>query len=183
MLTLENCEAAWKEWGMNCGPGALCAVLNMTPEEIRPHLGDFEKKKYTNPTLMFQVLQSIGVKYRVVFKQLGAVTREQASFGIKPPKYPDFGLVRVQWDGRWCDEGVPVAARYRHTHWIGFDKRTDRTGRVFDINAVAYDGGWMSYATWAVHFLDWLLPQIEPKGGGGWWPTHCLEIETEQGLK
>jgi protein gp37 len=49
-------ERANAEWGANCGPAAIAAIMGMTLDEVRPHLGDFESKHYTNPTLMFAVL-------------------------------------------------------------------------------------------------------------------------------
>jgi len=47
---VQEANAASEAWGFNCGPGALCAVLDLTPDELRPKLGDFEAKGYTNPT-------------------------------------------------------------------------------------------------------------------------------------
>ena len=58
-FTFADGQKAWEEWGFNCGPGALCAAL--TPEQLRPHLLDFESKRYTNPTLMEDVLNGMGV--------------------------------------------------------------------------------------------------------------------------
>lgn len=46
---VDEAQAASDEWGFNCGPAALCAVLGLTPAELRPHLGDFERKRYTKP--------------------------------------------------------------------------------------------------------------------------------------
>ena len=56
---VDEADRAGKAWNFNCGPGAVCGLLEMTPEELRPHLFDFEKKGYTNPTLMFDVLKKL----------------------------------------------------------------------------------------------------------------------------
>lgn len=64
LFTLEESQQASDDWNFNCGPAALCAVLGMTPAELRPHLCDFEAKGYTNPTLMFAVLENLKIEYR-----------------------------------------------------------------------------------------------------------------------
>jgi len=65
-FTLADADRAADLWGMNCGPGALAAVCGLTLDEVRPHMGDFESKGYTNPTLMFAALKSIGVKHSLI---------------------------------------------------------------------------------------------------------------------
>lgn len=149
-------QHAGDEWGFNCGPGSIAAILDLTPAEVRPHLGDFEKKRYTNPTLMFEILNRIGAKWK---------KREKV--------WPRYGLVRVQWEGPWTAPGAPMMARYRHTHWVG----AQRFGRaadiwVFDINA-AYFGGWIPFAEWSNQLVPWLLNECEPKASGKWHITHA----------
>lgn len=165
-FTLEDAQRASDEWRFNCGPGALCAVLGMTPAELRPHLRDFEAKGYTNPTLMADILRGIGVKFRVRYQ------------GINPPTapahlWPDFGLVRVQWDGPWTKRGVPMAARYRHTHWVAH-RSIDR--HIFDVNAIC-SGGWIPFAEWSERLVPWLLPQVDPRTTGDWWMTHSWDLQ------
>lgn len=164
---LAEAQAASDDWRFNCGPGALCAVLGMTPDEIRPHLLDFEAKGYSNPTLMADILRGLGAGFRRVYECQHAVANRQ-------PSYPRFGLVRVQWSGPWTREGVPIRARYRHTHWIAHWHDGERQN-VFDINAIA-TGGWMLFQTWMEVLVPWLLKQVEPKADGQWWPTHCWEL-------
>lgn len=191
-ITPEALEAA-TAWGFNCGPGALCAVTGLTPAEVRPHLGDFEAKRYTNPTLMAAALRSLGIRYRRVYQHpadAGAPERE--------PPYPSFGLVRIQCDGPWCAPGVPVQARYRKTHWIAVHDTqpgnratvpaccergdcgrcaAEREAReVFDVNGVFGRGGWLSWREWSGQLVPWLLGECVPKASGRWWPTHCWEV-------
>ena len=166
-FTLEDARRASDEWGFNCGPGALCAVLNLTPDEIRPKLGEFESKGYTNPTLMLAVLDRVGAKYQQTY-------RADIPKGWPQVKY---GLMRIQWGGPWTKPGVPMRARYRQTHWIGV-----RGGlllsesEVFDINAVNV-GGWIPFANWADKLVPWLCAECVPKWDGTWWPTHAIEVE------
>jgi len=163
-FTCDEAEQAYKGWRFNCGPGAIAAVVRLKPDELRHHLGDFERKGYTNPTLMFQILRSLGVGWRTLDR------------GV----WPAYGLVRIQWHGPWMNEGVPIQARYRHTHWVAHRDRPDIKiiggyHEVFDINCVGV-GGWISREEWKLAFVPWLLPQVEPKCDGNWSMTHCLEI-------
>ena len=171
---LDEAQAATDAWRFNCGPGALCAILDMTPGEIRPHLLGFERKGYTNPSLMADILRGLRVPFRRTFEQEGRCHRN----ALQAPIYPDQGLVRIQWDGPWCDPGRPAVARYRHTHWIAMRNAHEAGRLVFDINAIAY-GGWLSWAEWIVDLVPWLNEQVEPKGNGDWWPTHCWGIAAD----
>src|SRR3990167_150016 len=104
-FNLADADRAHDEWGANCGPGALAAIMGMTLDEVRPHMGDFESKGYTNPTLMFYAMESVSARFR---------TRSLAS-NVKLLGWPVYGLARIQWEGPWTKPGVPMAARYRHT--------------------------------------------------------------------
>lgn len=164
---IDEAQRAADEWRFNCGPGALCAILGMTPDEIRPHMLSFERKGYTDPTLMKDVLH--GLKCRIT-----SVYQDQYGKRTLDPVYPTLGLVRVQWAGPWTQPGVPMRVRYRHTHWIGC--RTNGMGReAFDINSVYY-GGWLPWDEWSQMLVPWLIKTAVPKSSGEWWPTHCWEV-------
>lgn len=155
-------EQAAEAWNFNCGPAAVCAVLGMTPEELRPHLGDFEQKGYTNPTLMFDILRRLRVRWEL----RASATREVA--------WPSFGLARIQWGGPWTKPGVPIPARYRKTHWVATCQGPTSRG-IFDVNAMA-SGGWISLEDWETVFIPWILKQGVPRADGTWWLTHAIEI-------
>lgn len=164
-FNVNDAQLASDEWGFNCGPGALCAVLDMTPNEIRPHLLDFESKGYTNPTLMYRILDRLKVRYRQCYRG------DEPNF--PQSAFPRFGLVRVQWGGRWTNPGVPMRVRYRHTHWIA--TRGEYSSReVFDVNGVCA-GGWLSWNEWSTKLVPWLMLECANKATS-WWPTHGLEI-------
>lgn len=160
-FTIDDVQRAGDEWRFNCGPAAICAVLDMTPDEIRPHMLDFEGKGYTNPTLMLDVLKNLSVRYRQTYR------------GDAPCSVPciAFGLMRVQWAGPWTKPNVPMRARYRQTHWVAVAGR-----EVFDVNAMCV-GGWLPWNEWAFQLVPWLIRECYPKADGAWWPTHILEIE------
>jgi hypothetical protein len=160
-FTLSDAEDAAASFGFNCGPAALCAVLNLTPTELRPHLLDFEQKGHTNPSLMANILRGLGVQFRQSYR------------GDAPAPMPavQFGLVRVQWAGPWTRPNVPMRVRYRQTHWIAV-----AGNEVFDVNAMCV-GGWLPFAEWAEQLVPWLIKECCPQGDGNWWPTHALEIK------
>ena len=159
-FSLEDAQRAADTWGANCGPGALAAVLDKTLDHVRPHLGDFERKRYTNPTLMWSALRSLGVRWKLTYE------------------WPRNGLIRVQWEGPWTAPGVPMKARYRHTHWIGCRSTLGEPGGkvlIFDINCICV-GGWVPYQEWEGQVVPWLLRQCEPKANGRWTTTHRVEL-------
>lgn len=163
-FTQDEANAAGDAWGFNCGPAALCAVLGLTPDEVRPHLGDFERKQYTNPRLMFAALRRLGVRFKVA----GAA-------GVSPPgpAWPRIGLVRIQWGGPWCQPGVPIPARYRQTHWVACLNEFDVSRLVFDVNGC----GWGRFDKWRDVLVPWLIREAVPRGDGTWWPTHAVEVK------
>lgn len=167
-FTAEDAQAAGEAWRFNCGPGALCAITGMTPAELRPHLGDFERKGYTNPSLMASILKDLGIAYDRVFEATGAERKPWSDGNL-----PEFGLMRVQWGGPWTRPGVPMAARYRYTHWVAIDRQHPTC--VFDVNAACV-GGWIPWEEWITQLIPWLLRECHPKASGEWWPTHCWQV-------
>ncbi len=150
-------------WGFNCGPAALCAVTGLTPAEVRPHLVDFECKRYTNPTLMVKALESLRIPF----------SRTYRSDEPGPVPAVQFGLVRIQWGGRWTRPGVPMRVRYRKTHWVAMG---NLSLEVFDINAVFYGLDWVPRSEWSTRIVPDMIHECCPDGDGTWWVTHVFEI-------
>lgn len=153
-------QNASDSWGFNCGPGAVCGLLGMTPDELRPYLGDFERKRYTNPRLMRDVLRNLGRSVRQTYRSdaPGTVTAAESA------------LVRVQWAGPWTKPEVPMIARQRWSHWVAVAGSS-----VFDVNAISI-GGWITRKIWEERLVPWLISNCCPKGDGQWWPTHVWEV-------
>lgn len=174
-FTMADAMAAGAQWGFNCGPAVLAMLSGKTPEELRPYLGDFESKRYTNPTLMFECLNQLGVDWKPRKRWLGD---SGSWFSDGLDAWPSsFGICRVQWHGPWMEPGVPIRVRYRHTHWIGAFRMPGEEPSVFDINAMN-DGGWIPLSIWRDQLVPWLLEQCEPKANGHWSLTHVLEVST-----
>lgn len=108
---------------------------------------------------MFDALKSIGRPWR-----------------RKGDVFPTYGLARIQWEGPWTKPGVPMAARYRHTHWVGVAQIIDNTIGIFDVNACGNGTGWCSLADWSGILVPWILKECEPKAHGGWHVTHGIEV-------
>ena len=158
-------EAAHAEWGANCGPSALAAITCQTLAQVRPHLGDFEKKGYTNPTLMFAALASMRREFRSI-----RPSSPSQNF------WPSFGLVRIQWHGPWMDAGVHYGARYRKSHWIGAMRSQANGVGIFDCNALANGTGWCGLKNWEEVIVPFILESY-PKANGLWSITHMVEVD------
>lgn len=165
-FTLNEAQSAW-DGKFNCGPAAICAVLDLTPTELQPLMPGFAEKGYTNPTLMIETLERFKARGRRIYRS----DEPNAVF----PKL-QLGVVRVQWGGPWTKPGVPMRVRYRQTHWVA--ARKDST-EIFDINAMCV-GGWMPFTEWASQLVPWLIRECYPKADGTWWPTHALEVENDK---
>jgi len=168
-FTLEDAQRAVDDWGANCGPGAIAAIAGLTLDDLRPHLGDFERKGYTNPTLMWDVLRRLGIRYHCTLNQMSSEHQGMLAF-------PQYGLARVQWEGPWTAPGVPIRVRYRHTHWVAAVSEGGREHDIFDINCMCV-GGWVPLSEWATDVVPWLLKECEPKANGRWHLTHAVEVE------
>ena len=150
-FTEADAVQAYREYGFNCGPAALCACLEMAPDQVRPHLGDFKHRGYMNPTMMGKALDSLQHRWQSVRAIAGR------------------GIVRIQFGGPWLKPGVPPAAAYQHTHWIACLKENGCSW-VYDIN-----GGWMSRERWTSEVIP-LLVADNRRRDGTWFPTHRWEV-------
>lgn len=111
-------DAAHEAWGANCGPAAIAALLSLSLADVRPHLGDFERRRYMNPTHVREALRSLGWS---------------ATNATADDRWPHTGLAFIQWEGPWPN----VAAAYRHTHWVAV-----RGPWLYDANADEWAARW-----------------------------------------
>lgn len=163
-FTQADAECAYDDWGANCGPGALAAILGATLDEVRPLIPEFDTKHYTNPSMMAAALRASGRPWRKHWSDDDLA------------RWPGWGLVRIQWEGPWTQPGVPMRARYRHTHWVGSARRRDGAIGIFDINCIANGSGWGSLEDWRSIVVPWLTGS-NPRASGGWHITHAIEVE------
>jgi hypothetical protein len=137
---------------------------------LPPHLCDFERKRYTNPTLMWEILRSLGLHWRMETRTPGGI------------KWPIWGLARVQWEGPWTKDGVPAAARYRHTHWVGASAANRGNIGIWDVNCLNNGTGWVGLKEWTEILIPFVLRECHPKASGGWHLTHSVEIDRKETL-
>ena len=156
-------NAANDAWRFNCGPASVCLLWGLRPDVVRPHFVacGFERKGYTNPTLMYHVLSLLGKTWRLT-RHPDAIPHSR-------------GIARIQWVGPWNRDGVPPQAAYRHTHWIAFWYDGEQQW-IGDVNAMCV-GGWITMDRWHHRLVPWLLEKCEPKASGLWFPAQVLEVD------
>lgn len=162
-FTEQEMQTAAMDWGCNCGPSALAFVLQKPLDSARYAIRDFDKKRYTSPTMMKQALEELAVQFTPVVRS--KVDRDHM-FSQWP------ALVRLQWTGPWTQPGVNPKAAYWHTHWIAtwLDGSALEPGAplVFDCN-----GGVRHVEDWEENIVPLLLPK---RGDKKWHPTHIWRI-------
>lgn len=177
VFTADQAQDAFERWGMNCGPAALAAVCGLPPDTVREYLLGFDQKRYTNPTMMIGALTAMraaGAIRQYDIRVCGIQNRVRDG-------WPRFGLARVQWEGPWLADGVPIRARYRQTHWVGAKaiqvlKEGAPAVFIFDVNAMQV-GGVVNLPTWTERIVPWLTKNYVPRADGGWHLTHTIEVE------
>jgi hypothetical protein len=155
----EAFDAANAEWGCNCGPGALAVMLNLSLDDVRTAMfPNFERLRYTSPTMMKDALVNLGVSWR---------DREPPFDKCTMTRY---GLCRIQWEGPWSGHGANPKWAYRYTHWIGAADFPNAGYQIFDVN-----GGWRSPPYWTSQIAP-AIAQLYPRATGGWYVTHRWEL-------
>jgi hypothetical protein len=162
-FTEAEANAAAGDWGFNCGPAAVAALCGLSIADLRPHLGDFESKCYTNPTLMWEILRNLGLHWKMSTGAPGGQS------------WPSYGLARIQWEGPWTAAGVPMAARYRKTHWVGCNGANGANIGIWDVNCLNNGTGWVSLKDWSTIIVPAILRNY-PKADGKWHITHSVEL-------
>lgn len=175
-FTEEDSQAAFDEWGANCGPNALAFALRRNIRELRGVIPGFEEKRYTSPSMMKAALAKLGVPFKVcdIESQAGI----PSMFGKDA-----VALTRIQWTGPWTAPGANPKWAYRQTHWIttwsthkelpplmGEYRQTQVGLWVFDCN-----GGARSFRSWRDEIVPLLTASIN-RADGGWHPTHIWRL-------
>lgn len=158
-FTEDESQAAYDEWGANCGPNALAFALQIPLTEVRGKIPGFEAKRYTSPTMMKAALENLRAPFAVV------PPSRSAMFQWEPC------LVRIQFCGPWTEPGANPKWAYRQTHWIATYMVERQAAMVFDCN-----GGIRGYQSWRNEILP-LLTEATPRANGEWFPTHVWQVK------
>lgn len=168
-FTQEDAERAWREWGMNCGPAALAAIMSFRLNDARRIVETvgFAQKKYMNPTMMMQAVQLSG---SVVVNQRRRYTKPLLLEEQVEKEFPEHGLARIQWSGPWTEPGANERWAYSYTHWVASWRMGGWT-LIYDIN-----GGMMNFRDWRANIVPHIISTIK-RADGNFFVTHSWEIE------
>lgn len=101
-FTADDSDAAYDQWGANCGPHSIAAACGETLVAMRTALPDF--RGFMSPTEINRALlvlcKNANFKSRLKTKTLCN------------------GINRIQWEGKWLNPGVPPRVAYFHTHYV-----------------------------------------------------------------
>jgi hypothetical protein len=143
-FTLDDAQRARDEWNFSCGPAALAVVSGLTLQDLRPQMGDFESKGYTNPTLMFDCLNRLGINWKPR-KARGPTGWHSDGLHV----WPRFGLCRVQWEGPWMAPGVPIRPGCDRGSWVSLDRGgLDMSSALVPCcsTGLVFSGPWIYYS-------------------------------------
>lgn len=165
-FTQEEAQAAYTEWGCNCGPTALAFALQSSLDHARNLIHGFDQKRYTSPSMMSNALYQAGRTFQAV-----ANPRLERPFNFTFSEMYDvpLALVRIQWTGPWTAPGANPKWAYRQTHWVATWLDSPFL-RVFDCN-----GGINEHADWEKRIVPMIVESI-PRADGGWFPTHIWRL-------
>ena len=156
-FTQDDSFHAYETWGANCGPNALAFALQVPLDTVRPHIPDFDAKRYTSPSMMRAALASLGREFDAIPKPaIGAMLQERPA------------LVRIQWGGPWIINGKPQRWAARQTHWICC--WWDVLSWVFDVN-----GGIQTFVDWEDKIVPPLAASV-PRCDGTWTPANVWRL-------
>lgn len=153
-------DEAHAEWGANCGPCSLAALLGCPVADVRGWFPAFPARPWVNPTTMKGALDAAGARWSLTRRAMQPASGQVVEFPVR-------GLAFVQFDGPWCAPGAPVTAAYRHTHWVAVSGSA-----VYDANARC----WLTREDWVTDILPAILAAT--KRATGWWCRTGIEVTT-----
>lgn len=146
--TEDDSDLAHAKWAACCGHHSIAAAFNVPLARV---CETFDSKKgWMSPTDIERVLHNLGIRFRSTLRMQTRKLRD--------------GVCRVQFEGRWMNPGVPVGARYPHTHYIGV-----REAHVLD--TAVHPAIWIPQQDW----LDNADLYYVRSDVTGWHITHWYE--------
>jgi hypothetical protein len=152
-------EEAHKNFGANCGPCALAAILGVLVRRVRRVFPEFDRKPWVTPSTMWTAIRLAGHT---------AIKRGS--------QWPTYGLAVIQWHGPWIEPGGPGRAAYRYTHWVAVAETVEYGRMVYDVNVRReWDqgpesdqrGAWVPLTWWDEEIAPRIMASI-PRASGDW---------------
>jgi hypothetical protein len=165
-FTAEEAELANEEWRATCGHFSIAAACNVPLPQVKAAYSKLTG--WTSPTMLKEALNNLrrGFAENKLPRGCPHEVVKFARFHNGAPV-----IFRIQWEGRWLDEGVPPRVAYFHTHWVAM-----RDGYVFD--PMLFWASWDAVQSWPdrVDAAVRLMARDEPKPKElvtGWHFTHA----------
>jgi len=174
-FTRDEADAAHAQWGCNCGPAALAAVLGVSLDTVRRATDavGFGTRRYMSPTMMQQAIAKAGATY---------TANRIAGVLLQSMHFPRRGLARIQWEGPWTKPGANPKWAYHYTHWVASWVRDgvtkwDKAAAILDPVVFDINGGLMLLSEWESEVVPAITASI-PRADGEWNVTHSWELNS-----
>lgn len=153
--TAEESDRANAEWKACCGHHSIAAACGLTLDAVRKALP--HEKGWMSPTNVATTLHNLGIYCQLTQGHT---------------KEPSQGINRIQFEGKWLNQGVPARVAYFQTHWIGV-----RDGFVLD--TVVDSCLWIPVAAWRRQIGGFYC---DGEKRTGWHITHKYRFGTSPSL-
>ncbi len=165
-------DEQWQEWGANCGPSAIAALVGREVKDVRAvveRLANGDKNKRCGRSGWWLGHMHAG-HLSDTLCELGLEPR-RTNFKPGEGRWPKKGLAMIQTEGPWCHPPSKSTARFRYTHTIAVVDAGPAIGiTVYDGNVEA----WVKEKWWAEKVMKGLVEG--EKRATGWHVMMTLEV-------
>lgn len=138
------------------GPAALAAMTGVTAAIAADNLPRFLDYGLTTEVMMALGLYQMDRRFS---------WKEHAGEEMTEV-WPEFGIIRVGFEGPWSLEGDTLAT-LRRSHWIATARRPNGEREVFDVNSIS-KGGWVSQEEWSYDVAPEIAKKFGSSGNASW---------------
>lgn len=151
--TAEESVCANREWRATCGHHSIAAAVGVKLDAVKAACPKLTG--WMSPTMISKTLAALGCNPRAYpcAQKMG-----------QPPPWM-VAIMRIQWEGPWLKEGVPVKAAYAYTHYIAVTPGSEVMDPALDTISLLPWQSWISA-------VNEYAPQTH-KRAYGWHFTHA----------
>ncbi len=146
--TSQESAAAHAEWKASCGHHSIAAACNIPLNKVKEACPKLTG--WMSPTMVSQTLEKLG-KCPRCYKENKTMNQ--------PPDHI-VAICRLQYEGRWMEPGVPMAARYKETHYVAIVGGALVMDTTHDTNILL---PWERWKSWADEYTA-----TRPRKSTGW---------------